>query len=378
MGRHKLPYNMKKPNEHHKYWRYVLSTGKRTEISTRTKVKYEAERIAKEAYQASIIKQGKIITFGEYSKGFFLPDCKLTLRRQSSKHPISPEILGMKRGQLVNHLQPKFGPIPLNEITQVLYEDWRQTLPLANSTKNDITVVINQIMKEAVRDEIIKINPIQNVESLSKIPEKPRDSLSASEVKKLFPVEYKNGLRIWETHRNYTLMLLLVTSGMRSGEARALKWEDVIWDDSGLLITKAMKDRGEVGCVKENREKFVRLPHTTMQLLEQWRKESKAAKDDDYIFYGRYATNPLTRSTIRAIFKRGLREAKINGGKNLVPHSLRHTFNSFSLGALPPEVVRRFTGHSSEQMSRHYYHPLLKQELKATQQYQDRINKIWE
>ena len=23
----KLPYNMKKPNEHHKYWRYVLSTG---------------------------------------------------------------------------------------------------------------------------------------------------------------------------------------------------------------------------------------------------------------------------------------------------------------------------------------------------------------
>ena len=40
---------MKKPNQHHKYWRYVLSTGPRTEISTKTKVKYEAERIAKEA-----------------------------------------------------------------------------------------------------------------------------------------------------------------------------------------------------------------------------------------------------------------------------------------------------------------------------------------
>ena len=57
-------------------------------------------------------------------------------------------------------------------ITQVMYEDWRLTLPLANSTKNDITVVINHIMKEAVR----------------------------------------------ETHRNYTLMLLLVTSGMRLGK----------------------------------------------------------------------------------------------------------------------------------------------------------------
>ncbi len=99
-----------------------------------------------------------------------------------------------------------------------MYEDWRLTLPLANSTKNDITVIINQIMKEAVRDEEIKVNPIQNVESLSKVPEKPRDALSFGEVKKLFPLEYTDAIRVWETHRNYTLMLLLVTSGMRSGE----------------------------------------------------------------------------------------------------------------------------------------------------------------
>ncbi len=171
----------------------------------------------------------------------------------------------MKRGQLVNHLQPKFGSIPLDEITQVMYEDWRLTLPLANSTKNDITVAINQIMKEAVRDEKIKVNPIQNVESLSKTPEKPRD-----------------------------------------------------------------------------------------------------------------ATNPLTRSTIRKIFKMGLVEAKIKNGKNLVAHSLQHTFNTFMLGSIPADVVRRFTGHSPSQMSQHYYHPLLKQELKATEKYQDKIDKIWE
>ena len=107
MGRHKLSYNMKKINEHHKYWRYDISTGSRTEISTKIKVKYEAERIAKEAYQAALQKQKKIITFGEYSKTFFLPDCKLTLRRQSSNKPISPEILGMKRGQGILYLLMK-------------------------------------------------------------------------------------------------------------------------------------------------------------------------------------------------------------------------------------------------------------------------------
>lgn len=200
------------------------------------------------------------------------------MRKQASNKPISPEILGMKRGQLINHLQPQFCSIPLYEITQVMYEDWRLTLLLANSTKNDITVVINQIMKEAVRDEKIKVNPIQNVESLSKVPEKPRDALSFDEVKKLFPLDYTDAITIWETHRNYTLMLLLVTSGMRSGEARALNWADVIWNDSGLLITKAMKDRGEIGCVKENREKFVRLPHKTMEMLVQWKERLRLRK----------------------------------------------------------------------------------------------------
>lgn len=377
MGRHKLPYKMKKPNQHHRYWRYVLSTGPRTEISTKTRVKYEAERIAKEAYQKSLIEAEKVITFGEYSNGFFTDTCKLTLRRQASNKTISPEILKAKRGQLTKHLQPGFGDIPLDEITQVMYEDWRMDLKLANSTKNDITVVINQIMKEAVRDGLIDMNPITNVECLNKAPVKPRDSLTIAEVKKLYPANYEKAIEIWETHRNYAMMLLLVTSGMRSGEVRALKWSDIIWDDSGILITKAWKDRGEIGTVKENREKFVRIPHKTVSMLKEWKDKSKATGDSDFVFYGRYTDKPLNRTTIRDIFKRGLKAAKITDDKNLVPHSLRHTYNSLMLGGLPGELVRRFTGHSSEHMSKHYYHPVLKQELKQTEQYQDQIDKIW-
>ena len=64
MGRHKLPYKMKKPNTHHKYWRYVLSSSPyRIEISTRTKIKYEAERIDKEAYLKSIEEQDPSVSF---------------------------------------------------------------------------------------------------------------------------------------------------------------------------------------------------------------------------------------------------------------------------------------------------------------------------
>ena len=118
MRRHKLPYKMRKPNQHHRYWRYVLSSDPhRSEIFTKTRVKYEAERIAKEAYQQSIQEADKVISFAEYSKDFFTVKCKLTLRRQASNKPISPEILNAKRGQLLNHLQPQFGKFSLKEIT---------------------------------------------------------------------------------------------------------------------------------------------------------------------------------------------------------------------------------------------------------------------
>jgi hypothetical protein len=51
MGRHKLAYKLKKPNKHHKYWRYTLSSDPQGRyISARTKIKYEADRIAGEAY----------------------------------------------------------------------------------------------------------------------------------------------------------------------------------------------------------------------------------------------------------------------------------------------------------------------------------------
>jgi integrase len=47
------------------------------------------------------------------------------------------------------------------------------------------------------------------------------------------------------------------------------------------------------------------------------------------------------------------------------------------LTVLPSDVVRKFTGHSSEEMTKHYYHPFLKEELKATERYQDKIDSIW-
>lgn len=379
MGRHKLPYKMKKPNEHHKYWRYVLSTGPRTEISTRTKVKYEAERIAKEAYIKSIEQLDQCITFGRYAADFFIEGkCKLTIRKKASNKPFTSDMLRVRKGQLDNYLMKRFKDTKMDEIDLFEYEDWRMNLSLANSTKNGITVTMKQILNEAVREKIIPHNPLLQVDSLSKTSVNPRDSLTVAEMKKLFPLNNEEALKVWITQKYHTLLFLIVSSGMRSGEVRALRWGDVIWDDSGILITKACKNSGLIGTVKEKKEKFVRLPNRTMQLLKDWKKESLAVEETDFIFYGKGVDKPIDKRTILDNFKRAMTRVGVGEGKNLLVHSLRHTFNSYLLSVLPSEVVRKFTGHSSEQMTNHYYHPLLKEELKNTEKYQGEIDKIWD
>lgn len=378
MGRHKLPYKMKKPNQHHRYWRYVLSTDPhRSEISTCTRVKYEAERIAKEAYQKALQKQENGILFGDYAKDFFTDKCTLTARKRASSRSYSEDMQRIKRGQLQNYLMKEYKSTPLTDITSLHFEDWRLALPLSNSTKNGITIVMKQILNEAVRVGVLPLNPLQKVESLNKKPDRPRDSLTIDEMKKLFPIQKEEALAVWGNSKYLSLMFLMVSSGMRSGEVRALRWADVLWENKGILITKAVKNSGKVGTVKEQKEKIVRIPERTVEYLRTWKEESKASEDSDLIFYGKSKTMAVDRGTILDNFRKGLARAGIKGDKNLVPHSLRHTFNSYMLSVLPSEVVRKFTGHSSEQMTRHYYHPLLRQELKATEQYQEKIDEIW-
>jgi len=89
---------MKKPNAHHKYWRYVLSSDPhRSEISTKTKVKYEAERIAKEAWAKAVEEADNCPLFKNYAADFFTGSCKYTARRMKSNKPFSGDVMKLKR-----------------------------------------------------------------------------------------------------------------------------------------------------------------------------------------------------------------------------------------------------------------------------------------
>ena len=119
MGRHKLAYKLKKPNKHHKYWRYTLSNDpKGRYVSAKSKVKYEADRIAREAYDRSLLSlKERCPTLLEYSTNFFIQrKCKISQRKAATGKAYVDDMLKVKRGHLLNYLLPEFGMTKLLQL----------------------------------------------------------------------------------------------------------------------------------------------------------------------------------------------------------------------------------------------------------------------
>ena len=63
--------------------------------------------------------------------------------------------------------------------------------------------------------------------------------------------------------------------------------------------------------------------------------------------------------------------------RNIVDHSLRHTYNTIMKGILTAEVLREFTGHRSEQMTKRYDNPQLIDRLRQFRSSIKDIDNTW-
>jgi integrase len=118
-------------------------------------------------------------------------------------------------------------------------ENWLVGLSLANGTKNDILYALNIVLREAKREKLISHNPIDEVDPLA-ASYKGREVFTLEELKKLFPNDSRQKLlETWNELKYASPFHTIATTGIRSGEARALQWQDVSWDLKGLLVMRA-------------------------------------------------------------------------------------------------------------------------------------------
>jgi integrase len=143
--------------------------------------------------------------------------------------------------------------------------------------------------------------------------------------------------------------VLLLTTGIRPAEARALRWDHLDLDAGTIAVWRSDRAGGDTKTPRSRRT--LKLPHIALDALRD-RKAAQAAdrlkagelwQDNGLVFTTAAGTMP-DQHNIRREFRQITRAAGL--GEDWVPRELRHTFVSImSAGGVPPEEIARVAGH---------------------------------
>jgi integrase len=270
-------------------------------------------------------------------------------------------------------------------------EDYLLEQRLSNSCRNTILYTLKLVLREARREGVIEIIP--EFEPFKRSG-KRQDVLSSEELNALFPYDEKELISVWKRPDDMrkerdeialmfgTLFCVTVSAGLRSGEARALHKEQVSIPNSGLVIDRAIDERGKIGPVKkatadDARGRAVIIPEITMKMLERWINRSREIPQYPGLIFS-YRGKPVANYYILDRFRFGLDRLGIDYEKRrLTVHCLRYTYNTKMRTILSEQVLREFVGHRSIIMTDHYDNPILSERLTAYQDLRPSVEQFW-
>jgi integrase/recombinase XerD len=156
------------------------------------------------------------------------------------------------------------------------------------------------------------------------------------------PADVRKLLCVIDDIRDRALILLLLRTGMRIGEALGLRLNDL--DIGGRKIHLFEGEKNSMGRV-------VYLSDDALFAIKLWLR--RRDKNKEFIFYGR-SNGHLCYSTGRGRFVNYLKKAGLDQ-KGYTVHCLRHTFASELLNAgMRLECLQQLLGHQDIEVTRRY------------------------
>lgn len=340
------------------YWLYFWDHGRRVFRSTgETRIR-DAEREAKRI-MAGLASAGGDLTLEAFARDFFRPStCEWIRRQRAAGHSISDAVAAARRKHLDSRILPQFGKGYLRELDGVAVERWLLRQDLANQTRNHILYTLNIVCKEAVRQRVLRENPLNVCTRFAVRAGNYQETrvFTLEELGRLFPADPAALAALWKTPYYTAAFLTLATSGARPGEVRALQWRHVLWTDKALAIEQAVKEGGRVGETKTGERRLVLLPGRTVEALETWYLVTPAPELEAFLFFSpEDPARPINDRSMFCQYRRVAKELKLPAGRSL--RSFRHTYNTILRPVLPAEALRQLTGHADAAMTDRYDHP---------------------
>jgi integrase len=230
---------------------------------------------------------------------------------------------------------------------------------LSPSTVHRVRALISQCLDQGVRWGDVPTN----VARLSRPPKMVRP-----EGRTLTREQAQQLLETLKTHRHESLYLLMLSTGMRRGEALGLKWEDLNLENGIVRIKRNLKREGgrivtaDTKTLKSRRA--VNVPAPVLEALQKNRdlqEVEKAELGDPWVDSGFIFTTSIgTPIDPRNLYREFSQICEKAGLGHWHPHELRHSAASLMLASgVKLQVVSEVLGHSSIRMTADVYGHIL-------------------
>jgi integrase len=252
--------------------------------------------------------------------------------------------------------------------------DVRRALVQLAAVRSSRTVAIaHNALTRALRHAEANRHVMHNVAALVDTPK----GQSGRPSKALTAVQATAVLKAAEGSRLSAYLVLCLMTGIRTEEARALRWDHVNLDAASIAVWRSVRLGGDTKTSKSRRT--LGLPKAAVEALHEHRvrqdEEKLAAgelwRDHNLVFTTTVGTE-LDAANVRRYF-RGI--CKTGGiGDDWTPRELRTSFVSLlSASGVPVEEIARLAGHSSSRTTEVIYRKELRPVLVKGAEVMDQI-----
>ena len=227
-------------------------------------------------------------------------------------------------------------------------KDFRQ--PISPVSINNYIRNLRVFFNWLERDYTIRKNPMKKIRQL-KVNRKAKEYISNEDFKKLISRFDKS---YFSEHRDYTMIYLMLDSGMRLGECSELLYEDISLHNRKIFL------RAEI--TKGRKDRTVYFSEKTETILRRWLQFKDRYCESGYLFPVKNGGHHVSVTTFESNFKRHLQRAGLN--ENISPHCLRNNYAKRCLmNGMDIYTLSRLLGHSSVQVTEQAYLDLTDEDL---------------
>lgn len=257
---------------------------------------------------------------------------------------LKPSTIETYRKHLRAHVLPAFGSRPIDSITtedvQLFLNERKH---LAKKTLTSMRHFMGEIFKDAKEDGLIEKDPTASRRiSIPSSKANEREALPLEQFKEIMT----NLDRL--NPEDKRLLVLLMFTGMRRGEALGLRWEDID-TKAGLIhvqrnVTHAGGNRPVIGTPKtKSGKRDVPLDPYVLEALKPMQKAGFILGGD----------SPITMTTYNNTMKRIRKAVDLHGA---TAHVFRHSYLTYMAGQTADlKTLQTIAGHSTIGMTMNRY-----------------------